>query len=251
MKARRGQRSLSVLLMLLWADLPAAGIPSFEASYRIERSVFDIGEVRLQFRRGPGAEYVYHSLTEVAGFLAWFRDDRVEETSRGVMDASGIRPAYYRSRRSGRDGEQLAEIIFDWQSGSVENRVAGQPWEMPVPPGTLDKLIVQIAMMRDLQESVEDLAFQVADGGRLKEYRVRIRGRETLELPSGVYRTVKVEKDPQSHGRRTFLWLAPALGYLPVRIMRIERDGAEYFSVLEEVSDSLRTGQNANPGGHP
>lgn len=235
----------AIVLLLLIGDLPASGagtgIPSFDASYRIERSIFDIGQVQLRFQRGPGAAYVYHSLTEVAGFIAWFRDDRVEETSRGEMDDTGIRPAYYRFQRTGGDGDKLAEITFDWQAGTVENTVAGQTWEMAVPPGTLDKLVVQIAMMRDLQQAVEELHFEVADGGRLKDYRIYVHGREILELPAGVFKTVKVEKAPQSHGRRTFLWLAPALGYLPVQIMRIERDGAEYFSILEHVSDSLRT----------
>lgn len=243
MKARRRCRP-AVLLMLLAPCLPAAqtgtDIPSFEASYRIERSAFDIGQVQLRFRRGPGTEYVYQSLTEVAGFIAWFRDDRVEETSRGVMDAAGIRPAYYRFQRTGGDGDRLAEISFDWESGQVRNVVDGQPWKMPVPPGTLDKLVVQVAMMRDLQKAVEDLSFKVADGGRLKDYRLFVRERETLELPAGEFQTVKVEKAPQSRGRRTLLWVAPALGYLPVQIMRIEKDGAEYYSILEYVSDSLR-----------
>jgi hypothetical protein len=247
----RRTRWLVNLLLLssgcLCAASVGAGIPSFEASYRIERSVFDIGQVQLRFERGPGDAYVYHSLTEVAGFIAWFRDDRVEETSRGVMDAAGIRPAYYRYRRTGGDGDKHAEITFDWQSGSVENVVEGKPWKMAVPPGTLDKLSVQIAMMRELQETLEDRHFKVADGGRLKDYRILVRGRETIELPAGVFRTVKVEKDPQNRNRRTFLWVAPALGYLPVQIMRIEEDGAEYYSVLEHVSDSLRSGHPDTP----
>jgi hypothetical protein len=231
-----------VCLLLGSAGSIQAGpvIPSFEASYRIERSIFDIGRIQLQFYLSPADNYVYNSITEVAGFIAWFRDDRVEETSRGRMNASGIYPGHYRFERSGGKGDKRAEVRFDWKTGKVENTVDGESWKMAIPQGTLDKLVVQIAMMRNLQGSVQDQHFRVADGGKLKDFRIHVRGRETLEVPAGNFETVKVEKTPEYGSRKTYLWLAPELGYLPVQIMRIEEDGASYYSVLESASDSLQ-----------
>lgn len=215
-------------------------IPSFEASYRIERSVFDIGRIELRFYISPAGNYVYDSITEVAGFIAWFRDDRVEETSRGRMDAGGIYPDDYRFERIGGKGDKRVAVSFDWKSGQVENTVDGKSWKMAIPLGTLDKLVVQLAMMRNLQDSVQDQHFRVADGGKLKDFRIHLRRRETLEVPAGNFETVMVEKTPEHGSRKTYLWLAPGLGYLPVQIMRIEEDGASYYSVLESASDSLR-----------
>jgi hypothetical protein len=215
-------------------------MPSFEASYRIERSIFDIGRIQLQFYISPADNYVYNSITEVAGFIAWFRDDRVEETSRGHMDASGIYPDHYRFERIGGKGDKHAAVRFDWKTGQVENTIDGESWKMAIPQGTLDKLVVQIAMMRNLQDSIQDQHFRVADGGKLKDFRIHVRRRETLEVPAGNFETIKVEKTPEYGSRKTYLWLAPGLGYLPVQIMRIEEDGARYYSVLESASDSLR-----------
>jgi len=215
-------------------------IPSFEASYRIERSIFDIGRIQLQFYLSPAGNYVYNSITEVAGFIAWFRDDRVEETSRGRMDASGVYPDHYHFERIGGKGDKRAAVRFDWNTGQVENTIDGESWKMAIPQGALDKLVVQIAMMRNLQDSVQDQHFRVADGGKLKDFRIHVRRRETLEVPAGNFETIKVEKTPEYGNRKTYLWLAPGLGYLPVQIMRIEEDGASYYSVLESASDSLR-----------
>jgi hypothetical protein len=217
----------------------ARDIPSFEASYTIERSIFDIGRIQLRFQISPAGVYRYDSITEVAGFIAWFRDDRVEESSRGRMDASGVYPDRYRFERVGGKGDKQVKVRFDWTSGQVENTIDGQSWEMAVPRGTLDKLVVQLAMMRNLQSSIQGQHFMVADGGKLKDFRIHIRGRESLDVPAGHFETIKVEKTPEHGNRKTFLWLAPTLGYLPVRIMRVENDGAEYYSVLERVSDSL------------
>jgi hypothetical protein len=219
--------------------LAAPVIPSFEASYTIERAVFDVGRIQLRFRLDPDGNYVYESVTEVAGFISWFRDERVEESSRGKMDASGIYPDLYRLERVGGKADKRVEVSFDWQSGYVKNLVDGQPWEMAVPEEALDKLVVQLAMMRNLQNRLEDQHFRVADGGKLKDFRIHIRGRETLDVPAGHFETVRVEKTPEYGNRKTYLWLAPSLGYLPVRIMRIENNGTRYYSVLERVSDSL------------
>ncbi len=233
---------MPVLLLggCLVSALAAPVIPSFEASYSIERAIFDVGRIQLRFQLDPSGNYVYESVTEVAGFISWFRDERVEESSRGRMDAHGIYPDQYRLERAGGKTDRQAEVSFDWQSGNVKNLVDGQPWEMAIPAGTLDKLVVQLAMMRNLQNRLQDQHFRVADGGKLKDFRIHIRGRETIDVPAGHFETVKVEKTPEHGNRKTYLWLAPALGYLPVRIMRIENDGARYYSVLERVSDSLR-----------
>ena len=219
---------------------PAPDLASFEASYKITRSGIVLGEIQVRFQLEPDGRYRHESITEVTGIVSWFHGDRVQESSRGYLDQTGIHPAYYRFLRSGGKYEKLAEIHFDWEAGRVENVVDGQPWKMAIPEGTLDKLVVQIATMRRLQENLRDQHFKVADGGWLKDYRIRIRERTTLEVPAGRFETVKVEKDPGDNRRRTYLWLAPALGYLPVQIMRIETDGAVYYSELESFSESLR-----------
>lgn len=239
-RGRSGWLPGVVFLLYSSAIQASPVIPSFEARYSIERAVFDVGHIRLRFQVDPAGNYVYESVTEVAGFIAWFRNDRVEEASRGRMDASGIQPDHYRFERSGGNGDKQAEVRFDWTTGRVENTVNGQSWEMAVPQGALDKLVVQLAMMSNLQDRIQDQHFRVADGGKLKDFRIHIRTRETLDVPAGNFETIKVEKTPEHGSRKTYLWLAPELGYLPVQIMRIEADGARYYSVLESASDSLR-----------
>ena len=238
-------RWIVVLAVLLYGSVAGAGsvrgIPAFEADYTIERGIFDVGHIRLRFQVDPDGNYKYKSVTEVAGFISWFRDDRVMESSHGRLDTSGVVPDRYRFARTGGKGDKQVTVRFDWNSEQVENTVDGQSWAMAVPHGTLDKLVVQLAMMRNLQVDIQNQHFKVADGGKLKDFRIHIRGREALDVPAGHFETIKVEKTPEYGSRKTFLWLAPALGYLPVRIMRIENDGAEYYSVLDSVSESLRS----------
>ena len=75
---------------------------------------------------------------------------------------------------------------------------------------------------------------------RDREYRYRVVGKETLDLPAGTFRTVKVTKLRKDIDQETIIWFAPALHYLPVRIWRRDSDDEEYQSDLEEFSRSLR-----------
>jgi hypothetical protein len=52
-------------------------------------------------------------------------------------------------------------------------------------------------------------------------------GRERVKLPAGEFDALKVARKPEraDDRRTTEIWLAPALGYLPVRILLTEKDG--------------------------
>ena len=123
----------------------------------------------------------------------------------------------------------------------VQNDVADSKWEMDIPAGTLDKLVSQLGMMYALVRGETDITFNIADGGKLKEYRFKVIGKETLELPAGTFETVKVTRLREDKKRETFIWCAPELHFLPVRIWQREKDDADYQSDLESYSHSLRT----------
>jgi hypothetical protein len=229
--------TLAVLLLcsVTTNSLPAATVPDFEANYRIKRAGLILGSTRLIFRTNTSGEYTYKSTSGVGGFLSWFRKEHVSESSHGSMHAGGIRPDEYRFRRTGDRGSRVARVRFDWQNGKAVNTVDGVPWQMDILPGTLDKLVVQIAIMQQLQAGPSDLDFSIADGGKPKRYRIYIRDEETVNVPAGEFDTVRIEQEADNTRRKTILWAAPDLHYLPVKIMREESNGAVYYSVLESV----------------
>ena len=127
----------------------------------------------------------------------------------GTLGETGVRPDTYHYSRSGGSRERKAELSFDWQAMSVSNHVEDSRWEMEIPAGTLDKLVSQLAMMLALRNGETDVSFNIADGGKLKEYRFRVVGEETLELPAGTFDTVKITKLRDNKKRETYIWCAP------------------------------------------
>ncbi len=225
---------------LLSAPLTAGALPAFSSLYQVSREGFGIGEAQFTLSKEADNRYVYESHTYPTGIAAWFFKDTVEERSKWTQQAHGIVPLEYLYERSGGKKERHAQLSFDWEQGTVENHVEGQPWQMDIPIGTLDKLVVTLAMMLDLKAQEKDLEYTIADGGKLKHYRFKIVGEERISSRAGEFDTVKLERVREDTKRSTYLWCAPALHYLPVRIEQHEDDGTVYSSLLKEVSEGLR-----------
>lgn len=242
LSSRRMQTLMLAGMLLLIPLLHAAPLPDFTASYELKRGSLRIGTSSIALSTAADGRYLYESRSTPNRLVSWFLKDRLHETSRGTLTTAGVRPDEYHYRRSGGREERQADLSFDWQDMSVENRVADSNWKMAIPPGTLDKLVSQVAMMLALQQGKTDVTFNIADGGKLKEYRFRQVGHETLELPAGTFETVKVTRLRENRKRETYIWCAPALNYLPVRIWQREKDGSEYQSDLASFSPSLHPG---------
>lgn len=232
---------LLVLLLFSGTAIAATPLHDFKASYELSRGSLKIGNSTIELTTGSNGSYVYQSRSWPVRWVAWFVKDRLHETSRGVITETGIRPDYYHYQRSGGSKEREAKLVFDWKRMMVENNVEDSPWDMEIPAGTIDKLASQLAMMHALASGHEDITFNIADGGKLKEYRFKVIGRETLELPAGTFETVKVTKLRDNKKRETYVWCAPALNYLPVRIWQREKDDSEYQSDLLSFSGPAGT----------
>lgn len=232
--------SLSLLLAGIFVTTAAlaAPLPDFKARYRLEQHDLHIGTATIALHTDEQGGYLYEFHSQPVRWVSWFADNELRESSRGEINDNSIRPLQYHYERSG-GNQRIARLSFDWQTMSVENDVAGSHWKMDIPPGTHDKLATQLGMMLALGEGKDDVTFTVADGGTLKEYRYRVIGKESLDLPAGTFRTVKVAKLRKNIDQETFIWFAPALHYLPVRIWRRDSDEEAYQSDLEYFSRSL------------
>jgi len=231
-------RALAASLAGLLSLAARAGVPGdFAAVYELSLNRFGIGEARVALSAQPDGRYDYRSHTRPTGLAKLFRADQVQESSLFTLHKDRIRPLEYRFDHTGSKKGRHAYLRFDWQAGEVSNTVEGHTWQMDIPEGALDKLVVQVAVMMDLSAGKEKLTYAIADGGKLKEYHFAVIGEETIRVPAGEFRTFKIERVRKDFDRTTHLWCAPALGYLPVRIEQIEHeDGVTYLSELKQTT---------------
>jgi hypothetical protein len=61
-------------------------------------------------------------------------------------------------------------------------------------------------------------------------------GRERIATPAGEFDAVKLGRKNEGSGEVAEIWLAADRGYLPVRIVVVEKDGTRYEHVATRIS---------------
>ena len=197
----------------------------FSAQYTLHSRGFTIGITELALEPLTDGRFEYVSRSRATGAAALIRNDRINERSIWQFDAGRVQPLHYHYERTGGNKDREVEVEFDWSAREVINTARGKTWRMPVPAGALDKLSYVLALMQDLHAGVGEASYAVADGGKLKTYRVERLGTQNVDTPFGNLQTQVVRRTREGSPRQTTYWCAATFDYLPVKIEHRERDG--------------------------
>ncbi|MBO1011815.1 DUF3108 domain-containing protein, partial [Acidovorax sp. SD340] len=192
------------------------------------RLAFDVSGQAKKFAYNARAELLwqhdgsrYEARQEISAFLVGTRAQR----SVGAITAQGLLPERFSDRSR---SEQAAH--FDYTKGRVTFS-ANTP-DATVGPGVQDRLSVFIQLgallaadparfVTGTQITLTTVSARSAD-----RWTFTIEGAETLDLPTGATPTLKLQRLPRKdYDQKAELWVAPALGYLPVRIKLTQANG--------------------------
>ena len=234
-------RSLIALLLLLQTAalspaVSAGDLPEeFEVTFMVEADGTTIARIRWALSAGTNGRFISTSHTEPAGMLAPLSRETRIERSEWAFAGDWLKPLAYHYERTGKKAHSI-DITFDWDKNVARHDSKGAAWLLPVPPGTLDRFSYLFALMRDLMRGERHVEYTVADGGhRLEHYVLAGMGEERIETALGPLDTVVVRRERTHSKRETTLWCAGALGFLPVKLVHVERNG----TVLTVRIDSL------------
>lgn len=192
------------------------------------RLAFDVSGQAKKFAYNARAELLwqhdgsrYEARQEISAFLVGSRTQR----SVGAITAQGLLPEKFSDKSR---SEQAAH--FDYAQGRITFS-ANTP-QAPASPGVQDRLSVFIQLgallaadpgrfVPGTQITLTTVSARSAD-----RWTFTIEGPETLDLPSGATPTLKLQRLPRKdYDQKAELWVAPALGYLPVRIKLTQANG--------------------------
>jgi len=203
---------------------------TYEATYRGFTTAV-IGEVTEKLRHGDG-KYEIVETTKGRGVLAL--KGTATRSSRGNVAADGLRPVEFVDERTGRE---TARVWFDWTANKMTMQFREGPVVQPIPPNAQDRVsfLLNFAFAPLGEKPVK---MSVADGGSVSRYTFAVVGRERIKVPAGEFDTVRVArvKDGPDDRRSSEMWLAPSLGYIPVRMLATEKDGSQLDQVAAKIS---------------
>ena len=227
-------RSLTlILLFAIFAE--ATAFPErFTAAYTLVSKGAAVGEAKWSLVPAEDGRFVYEVVTSTVGILSLVRNDRRIERSEWRYHDDRIRPLKYRYNRTGRKA-RIVEVDFDWDHEVARNTARGQTWRMPLPAETLDKNVYLLALMRDLGAGKREVAYTIADGGKVKTYRLAVIGSEQLHTKVGPVDTLQVRRIREASKRETTFWCAAELSFLPVKVVHREKDGSTVTLLLDSL----------------
>jgi hypothetical protein len=219
---------LSLVAATVHAELPAR----LEVAYELKRNGSAIADVveRLEYANGA------YQLTETwkgRGLYALLGSAR--RVSQGSIVDGALRPREFFDERSGRD---TARAWFDWNKKVLTMQYKGERKAEPLFPDGQDRLSFLLALsLLPAGGSDGIVSYHIADGKGISYHRYRVIGRERIRVPAGEFDAVHVERVREPNEKDTAeLWLAAELGYIPVRLLDVEKDGTSYEQVATRVS---------------
>lgn len=216
-----------LLMFTLWANAAdGLPVPPYQARYEVYASGFSIGEAVVTLSAAGSDGYQMRSDVQPNGLAALFASGRIQEQASGHIRSGVIRPDQYERRlNTGRKSKHI-QLYFDWSAGQIQARNDAEQATLPLSPGIVDPLSLQLLVMGDLKRGQLPSQYHLVEKIAIKTYQIRNQGEEILDTPLGPLRTVRINQYTPGKTRMTTLWIAPDRQYLVARIAQ-EKNGKE------------------------
>lgn len=199
----------------------------------------------LNYTHNKKSRIAYHfkSYSMSVGLLAFQKDESRDEQSQGFIENKLVKPEKYNFLQlQANEVQRDVSITFDWGAETAINnhKHKNSLWEMSIPAKTMDKLSYQLALMLKLNDNPgKQFSFDIADGGKVKQYQFKILGEERVYTSLGSYKSIKIEHLRYQKNKNITLWCAPRLNYLPVKIVQKEAGIPAITSTLISYQEGL------------
>lgn len=174
------------------------------------------GESVVEFAR-DGSRYSIAADTS-ASFLYHAR-----QTSRGTIEADGLRPDEFVEARTGRGP---ATTTFDWSAKSVTFSAApGNTTETRAGLQDRATLSLQVAWLHRATPAAKHFDIVVAGARSVGETRFLRQSEESVKVPAGTIAAVRFERPADADHDRIEAWLSAGWCGLPVRVRYTDKNG--------------------------
>lgn len=226
-----------LLIALLGAGGAACADPidlkPFRATYSAEWKGMSAATSTLELKRAGPDTYVYETVNTPKGVFRMALPDSLTQVSTFRLSDDQVVPLEYRGSD---EKERPIDLRFDWQAKRVSGTAKGLAVDLEIPATAQDPMSLQIASLRNLAKGTLQGSVTLVDGdGKLKDYELRQEGTEQIETALGTLETIVYTSRRSGSDRMTRSWVAPALGYLPVKAERIRKNKVEFTLRIESV----------------
>lgn len=195
----------------------------YETRYEVTRGGSNYGEAVRTLKYEEGRFKLYTE-TEIS---LLFLSDRRRFWSEFSLDDGNVTSHEFTYKRSGTGRNKGFSGSFDHDQQVVINKETDQPMSIDPSVYHMDEAASIEQLRLDVRGEEADYRYAVVDEkGQTDELVFKRVGEETLQLPYGEIKAIKVERIRENSRRETDYWFAPELDYVLVKMEQRE-DGDE------------------------
>ena len=163
--------------------------------------------------------------TETVGLAALLRNDQLDENSfLSVQNNKLLLTEFSYKQTSSDKKNRNTQIKIDWSHsgkkllGKITGSAHGKKLELEVDKPIWDTSSYQIPLMLNTKKDAAPQKYTMMVKGKLLNYTFITHGLEETEVNGNTIQTIKIERDSNNGKSPIYLWLAPSLNNLPVKI---------------------------------
>lgn len=218
------KRILAALALLASMSIQAEPLKPFSERYQLLRGGQLIGDAEISLIMGKDG-WQFSTTSAGTEGLAGFAGVRIDEHSTFRWQNERPETIHYTYFQKAAWKKKNRQVDVDHAAKRIDTSDDDGKATLAYAPATVDRNLVVLALAADLKAKAKTFEYRVADKRAIETHRYRITGKEAIKTGRGSFDCLRVERVRDKPGRTTTTWIAPALGYIPVRIKQTEPDG--------------------------
>lgn len=226
--------------LLLFPGIANSLPPEFSASYFAETYGVVVAHANYKLEH-VNNNVVFIQDSAPIGFAALFSDDELREVSHLSLHNNELLLDEYHFEHKGSDDNKDVHLKIKWDdsnsdqfSGIVSGTVSNKPVKYNTTTKIWDTLSFQIPIM--MGSNVNNHDYTLIVKGKLKKYKFITHGNETLTVGDNTIDTIKMERKSDNNRKPLYLWVAPSLNNLPVKIEKWKKGEPHVTMTLNSAS---------------
>lgn len=180
--------------------------------------------------------YQIESVTKAVGFLARIKPETVRVISQGKITPQGLIPLNFSMTRE-HDTDKNTIARFNWEKTILTHIDYKGINDMPLPPGTQDKLSLLYHLPLLAKSDQAEFKFNISDGNNLEVYSFTIAPEEqNVRVPLDTFKARFISSTPVGDQMKYEIWLATERNNVPCKIVVTDSKGGKLTQVLTQLT---------------
>jgi hypothetical protein len=232
MRLRDVAFGLGLLASVAVSRADPVDLKPFRANYGAEWKGMSAASATFELRDNGNGTYTYESVNKPRGLFRMALPESLLQASTFRIADGNVVPISFRGSD---EKERPIELKFDWRAKRVTGQAKGHPVDLELHDGSQDPMSLQIASLRALASGNLIDRVWLVDSDKVKDYELRREGTARIETALGELDTVIYTSKRANSDQLTRTWVAPALGYLPVKAERVKNNKVLFTIRIESV----------------